>query len=315
MRDTTPPAVSAPLSARSRSAFALLAAATILGCAVFWYAGYSQAVVMGVVQGLGEFLPISSSGHLILAPWFFGWEGGAIGSLTFDISLHLGTLVAVLGYFWRDWIDLMRAVPGVLRSAAGGPRGLQRLAGAERLLVAVALGTIPAAVAGVLIEDWAEQTLRSPALIAFTLAVVGVLLYVVDKHAGQLRSLEHLSWSGVLWIGVAQACALVPGVSRSGATMTMGRMLKLDRRSAARFSFLLSAPITAAAVVFKLPDILTIPSSQFGVFIVGTLVSAAVGALAIHFLLGYIQRAGFGIFAVYRIVLAVVIVAVLVMRG
>jgi undecaprenyl-diphosphatase len=314
----TSPAARSLTTTRARPGFTIFVVFSLVGCMILALAGYVRPVVMGIVQGLGEFLPISSSAHLILVPWFFGWQGDpVIDSLTFDVALHLGTLVALLGYFWRDWLDMLRAVPGLLRwipAAARGDRS-HKLASAEHLLMTIVIATIPAAIIGVLLENLAERSLRSPLLIAATLAIVGTLLYLADRLRPQTKELAHISWADGLLIGLAQACALIPGVSRSGATITMGRFLNFDRESVARYSFLLSAPITGAAVLFKLPDILTIPAGERDVFLVGVLVSAAVGALAIGGLLAYIRRAGFGIFAIYRWALAIVIVLVYLTRS
>ncbi|HET9221996.1 MAG TPA: undecaprenyl-diphosphate phosphatase [Roseiflexaceae bacterium] len=313
----TSPAATSVTTTRARPGFTIFIVLTLVGCTILALAGYMRAVVMGIVQGLGEFLPISSSAHLILVPWFFGWQGDpVIDSLTFDVALHLGTLVALLGYFWRDWLEMLRSLPGLLRWLSAAARGdrSQKLAPAEYILVTIVIATIPAAVIGILLENLAERSLRSPLLIALTLAIVGTLLYLADRLRPQIKDLAQMSWADGLSIGLAQACALIPGVSRSGATMTMGRFLTFDRESVARYSFLLSAPITGAAVLFKLPDILTIPAGERDVFFVGVLVSAAVGALAIGGLLAYILRAGFGIFAIYRFALALMIVLVYLIR-
>ena len=315
MRNTSSPP--APLFAtRARSIFALGAAVVVISCVVLAWAGYGQPVVMGVVQGLGEFLPISSSAHLILVPWFFGWGGGLIDSLTFDVALHLGTLVALLIYFWRDWLALLRTAPGALAWAFRAARGARDRppTRSEHLLIAIIIATIPGAIFGVLLEKLAERSLRSPLLIAVTLAVMGMLLYLADHRRPERTALDGISWRDSLLIGLAQACALIPGVSRSGATITMGRWLTLDRVTAARYSFLLSAPITAAAVLFKLDDMLHIPRGEIAVFLVGVLVSGLVGALAISFLLASIRRLGYGVFAVYRVALALVVVVVYVLR-
>jgi undecaprenyl-diphosphatase len=312
MRDTSSPtAPSAPVTS-FRPTMAIFAVVTAMACVLLSLFGYVQPVVMGIVQGLGEFLPISSSAHLILVPWFFGWQGGVVDSLTFDVALHLGTLVALLGYFWRDWLALLRAVPGTFVWAlhyVGGDRATKRTLD-QHILSSIILATIPGAVIGVLLEKVAERALRAPLLIAATLTVMGVLLYAVDRWRAQIKPIELISWRDSLLIGFAQACALIPGVSRSGGTITMGRWLTFDRQAAARFSFLLSAPITGAAVLVKLPDILRIPSSEIDVFLIGVLISGAVGALAIGFLLDYIRRAGFGIFAGYRILLGLVVLLV-----
>ncbi|MFO7169099.1 MAG: undecaprenyl-diphosphatase UppP [Chloroflexota bacterium] len=301
----------APLAARPRPpVFTILAVVTLVGCLGLVGAGFLQPVVLGIVQGVGEFLPISSSAHLILAPWFFGW---ADAGLTFDVALHLGTLVAVVAYFWRDLAGMLRAAPGALRWLLSDRRSAPSIE--ERLLLGIALGTLPGAAAGVLLESTVENVLRSHyLLIAGTLAAMGVLLYLADKRSPQAKSLEEMTWRDMLLVGVAQACALIPGVSRSGATMTMGRFLALDRAAAARYSFLLSTPITAAAFIVKLDDLLRIQAAELPIFAVGVVVSGAVGALSIHFLLGYIRRVGFGVFAIYRILLALAIVAMYIAR-
>lgn len=289
---------------------------TVVGCVVLALMGYHQPVVMGIVQGLGEFLPISSSAHLILVPWLFGWHGGVIDSLTFDVALHIGTLIALVVYFWRDWLMLLRAVPTLLEWVLAKLQGNRKRTRSteEHILSSVIISTIPGALIGVLLEKVAEQSLRAPLLIALTLTIMGLLLYWVDRSRPQAKPLEVVSWRDSLLIGLAQACALIPGVSRSGATITMGRYLTFDRPAAARYSFLLSAPITGAAVLLKLPDILSIPASEIDVFVIGVLVSGVVGALAIGFLLDYIRRAGFGLFAAYRVVLALIVVLVYALR-
>lgn len=291
---------------------------TLIGCLILVAVGYVRPVVMGVVQGLGEFLPISSSGHLILVPWLFGWQNDpVIDSLTFAVGLHVGTLFALLIYFWKDWLDLLMAVPGFMRWLLARVQGKQQaeLRGKEYLLSSIIIATIPGAIFGLLLDKYAEEAFRSPLLIAVMLSVLGVLLYVADTKLPQAKELASISWRDALLIGIAQSCALIPGVSRSGATITMGRFLSFDRMAAARFSFLLSAPITIAAVIFKIPDILAIPSDQFNVFLIGVLISAAVGALAIGGLLNYIRKAGFGVFAVYRILVTILIFVVYFVRG
>jgi undecaprenyl-diphosphatase len=280
--------------------------------------GYIRPVVMGIVKGLGEFLPISSSAHLILVPWLFGWQNDpVIDSLTFVVALHIGTLIALLVYFWNEWLDLLRAVPGLLNWAVRAARGdrSHKRTHAEHILTSILIATIPGAILGLLLDELIENALRAPLLIAVTLTVLGLLLYLADRSRPEAKDLAHISWRDSLLIGLAQACALIPGVSRSGATITMGRFLAFDRVAAARFSFLLSAPITVAAVVFKIPDILRTPPSEIDVFVVGVLVSGAVGALAIGGLLNYVRRAGFGAFAAYRVALTIVIVLVYLIRG
>jgi undecaprenyl-diphosphatase len=313
----TPSAATALAAPRARPTVAIFTVATAIGCIILALAGYVRPVIMGIVQGLGEFLPISSSAHLILVPWFFGWQGDPIiDSLTFDVALHIGTLIALIAYFWRDWAELLRATPGLVSWALRSARGdrSRKRTMPEHILTSIMIATVPGAVIGVLLEKAAERSLRSPLLIAATLAILGVLLYMADKWRPEAKDLAHISWRDSLLIGLAQACALIPGVSRSGGTITMGRFLTFDRVSAARYSFLLSAPITTAAVLIKLDDILRIPAGEMDIFLVGVLVSGAVGALAIGGLLQYIRHAGFGVFASYRLALALVIVLVYLSR-
>jgi len=266
---------------------------------------YLQALVLGLVQGLAEFLPISSSAHLALTPYLFGWRDPG---LAFDVALHLGTLCAVLWYFRADWTELARAAIGMVRHPHGpiGPM--------EKRVVFLMLATLPAAVAGVFLDDLAESVFRAPVITAVALIVLGIVLWVADRVARADRDLASLGISDALLIGFAQILALVPGVSRSGSTMTAGRLLRFDRASAARFSFLMSMPITAAAVVIKMPEALRL-SSDPGPLIVGILAAGLSGWLAISVLLRYLARHSFGVFAVYRVVLGLVVLWVVRGRG
>jgi undecaprenyl-diphosphatase len=275
---------------------------TVALCIIFTLAGYGRAVALGIVQGLGEFLPISSSAHLIIVPWLFGWSDGTVNTVTFDVALHMGTLLALLGFFWRDWVELLLAAPK--------PRS-----GRGRLFWLIVLASIPGGIAGLLLEGLAEGQLRSPPLIACTLALMGVLLWAADRWAPQQRSAKRMGTRDALLIGCAQALALIPGVSRSGGTMTVGRALGFKRQTAARFSFLMSVPITAAVGLLKLRDIAQIPASEMGTVLVGTLIAALVGALSISFLLSYLRRASFAAFAIYRMALAALILAVWLIRA
>ncbi len=263
-----------------------------------------QAIVLGVLQGLAEFLPISSSAHLALAPWVFGWRDPG---LAFDVALHLGTLVAVLWYFRREWIALIASAFNIIRR-----RSIQTPE--EWRVVFLALATIPGAIAGVLLEDAAETSLRSPALIATMLMVMGVVLWAADRYAATDRPLASMRWRDALLIGTAQAFALVPGVSRSGATMSAARVLRLDRQSAAVFSFLLSMPITAAAAVVKVPDAIA-AGGYSAALIAGVLAAALSSWRAIAVLLRYLARHSFGIFALYRLLLGAAILALVAARG
>ena len=261
-----------------------------------------HALVLGIVQGLAEFLPISSSAHLSLVPYVFGW---ADPGLAFDVALHLGTLAAVLWYFRQEWINLTKASFDILRT--------QRISGDEQWrAVYIVIATIPGAIGGLLLEKYAESVFRAPALTAAMLIVMGTLLWAADKFAKQDRPLNAMRWTDALLIGIAQVFALIPGVSRSGSTMTAGRALGFDRTSAATFSFLMSMPITAAAAVLKVPQALregiTMP------IIVGILASAISGWLAISVLLRYVSTRSFGIFAAYRWVLGLAVLALVYAR-
>ena len=263
-----------------------------------------QAVILGLVQGLAEFLPISSSAHLVLAPWVFGWSDPG---LSFDVALHVGTLVAVLWYFRAEWVKLTQSAIALLRTRKADTED-------KRRFLYLVVATIPAAIGGILLEDYAETTFRSPALMAVTLMVMGVVLWAVDRYAVKDRALSSLGLRDAVVIGLAQVLALVPGVSRSGSTMTAGRALGFDRQSAAVFSFLMSMPVTAAAAVLKVPDLLR--TEGITATLVAGVISAGVSSwLAIAVLLRYVSRHSFGVFAVYRLALGVVILTLLATRG
>jgi undecaprenyl-diphosphatase len=263
-----------------------------------------QAIVLGVLQGLAEFLPISSSAHLTLAPWLFGWPDPG---LAFDVALHVGTLAAVLWFFRREWVQLVAAGLRIVRQ-----RGVRTAE--ERRALFLVIATIPGGLAGLLLSDLAETVFRSPLLIATTLIVVGVLLWIVDRTAPAARELDAMRWQDALLIGLAQVCALVPGVSRSGSTITAGRALRFDRQSAAVFSFLMSMPITAAAAVHEVPKV--IAAGGFGApLIAGVLASGLSGWLAISVLLRYVSRHDYRVFAIYRFALGALVLAVLAYRG
>jgi undecaprenyl-diphosphatase len=260
-----------------------------------------QAAVLGIVQGLTEFLPISSSGHLELFRQILGWQGF---DLAFDIALHWGTLFAVLVYFRRDWIDLTRGVITGLRE--------RRMNDPCRLAAKLMVGSIPAAVAGVLLEDLAETVFRSPWVIVTMLALVGVMLLFADRRAQPGPADQIPGWSATIFIGLAQAVALIPGTSRSGITMLAGISSGLSRASAARFSFLLAAPIIFGAGLFKLGDALRDPGLPL---IVGLFTAAVSGGAAIAFLLRYLAHGSFRPFAIYRIILALAVAGILLTRS
>jgi undecaprenyl-diphosphatase len=264
-----------------------------------------QAVVLGVVQGLSEFLPISSSGHLIMVPFLLGWPPH---SQAFDLALHLGTLIALLWFFWADWLALIR---GFFRGLASAT--VRRDDPAWRLALLVLLGSIPAGLIGIVLEKPVESVFRSPVLNAVLLIVFGLVLLAADRLGSMKRSMDDVRWLDALTMGLAQALALMPGVSRSGITMTAGLLRGLDRTSAARFSFLLSGPIIGAAALFKLRE--GIPSAELGGALVGTLCSAVVGFLAIGLLLRYLQRNSLLVFVVYRVLFGLLVIGVGMARG
>jgi undecaprenyl-diphosphatase len=267
-----------------------------------------QAIVLGITQGLTEFAPVSSSGHLILVPWLFGWSILDDPELnkTFDVALHIGTLVGAVLYFRRD---LWRYLVAWFRSIAR--RSIE--SADERIAWALVIGTIPGAIAGALFEGFITDKLGQPGLIAVMLAVFGVVLYVVDKRAPSRTSLEGVSVPDGLVMGIAQALALQPGVSRSGVTMTAGRLLAIDRESAARFSFLLSIPIIAGAGLFKGLEVARdgLPPGMAAPFLWGMVSSAISGFLVIAFLLSYLRRRDFFIFMAYRIAVAVLVLVLI----
>lgn len=251
-----------------------------------------QAAVLGAVQGITEFLPISSTAHLYLVPWLLGWPEH---SLTFDVALHMGTLVAVTAVFWRDLLELaLAALTEGLRTPTG------------RLGWAIAVATVPAAVAGLLLENAVETVFRSPLVMAASLAVLGVVLWQVDRQARGRRALAQAGFADVLYVGLAQPLALVPGVSRSGITMTAGLLAGLDREAAARISFLLSFPTILGAGVLKLREVGS--GAADPAFWTGIAVSAVTGYLAIRYLLAYLRRGSYSVFAAYRVALAAVVV-------
>ena len=262
-----------------------------------------QALVRGLVQGLGEFLPISSSAHLVLTPWVFGWPDPG---LAFDVALHVGTLVAVLWYFRAEWVRLTQSGFALLRTRRADTEEKQRV-------LFIVIATIPAAIAGVLLEDYAESTFRSPLLIALTLIVMGIVLWAADRYAPRDRGLGQMRARDAILIGLAQIFALVPGVSRSGSTMTAGRGLRFDRQGAAVFSFLMSMPITAAAAVLKAPTLLKADDRM--TLVVGIVAAAASGWLAIAVLLRYVTRHSYGVFALYRLALGGAVLALVAARG
>ncbi len=262
-----------------------------------------QAIILGIVQGLTEFLPISSSGHLLLVPWLFNWhfllENPDLNK-TFDVALHLGTFVAVVLYFWREIGRLLGAwVRSISRRSLAEPEG--------KLAWLLIVSTVPAAIVGVLLEDFITNTLGRPWLIGFAMIIFAGLMYLIDHVAMLDRDLEKLTWLDALLIGVAQALALLPGVSRSGIPLMTGLLVRLDRESAARYSFLMSIPVIGGAAAFKGLEVARdgLPADTATPFLVGMVTAALSGIAAIWFTLAYLKRHNFNLFVVYRIALGV----------
>ena len=263
-----------------------------------------QATVLGAIQGLTEFLPVSSSAHLSLAPWAFGWPPAG---LAFDLALHVGTLLTLAWYFRAEWRAL--ALGGITLA-----RHRRVVDDASRRAAFIVLATIPAGVAGVLLDDYAETVFRAPRVTAVALIVMGLALWVVDARATRVRDRGSMTWRDAWLVGCAQMLALVPGVSRSGATITAGRALGFDRSAAAVFSFLMSMPIILAAVVLKVPDVLRAGGLSLPL-LVGIVTAALSSWVAIAVLLRLVSRRGYAAFAVYRVALGLAILWLLGARG
>ena len=257
-----------------------------------------QALVLGIVQGLTELLPISSSAHLFLIPWTFNWP--PIGD--FDVALHFGTLLAIGLFFFKDWIELIKG-------------GYKKLVKKEdsfegKMFWYIVIATIPGGTIGFLLDHFAEDILTNQFVIATALIVMGIVLYIVDKKAKSEVEYKDMTFKQTFLIGLSQALAFIPGVSRSGITMTTGRAMGIKRESAAKYSFMLSAPIVLAATLYKLKDF------AFGElsFYIGVLASFIVGIIVIKYLLQYLQKGSFKIFAIYRIVIGIIVLIIAFMR-
>jgi undecaprenyl-diphosphatase len=280
-----------------------------------------QAIVLGVVQGLTEFLPVSSSAHLLVVPWLLGWESPG---LAFDAALHLGTLGAVFVYFWRDLLAMVLALPRALRQPTVVLRSSDPADIAPRLALLIALGTVPGLVIGLLGESTIDRFYHPGGVtpdtviiaVAVALIALALLLFWAERAARHVRGMASLTAGDAAVIGLAQAAALIPGVSRSGATITAGLFRGSTRADAARFSFLLGAPIVAAAGAKGLLDILMsgLDAGQLGIFAAGLAASALAGFAAIWGLLRYLQRASTIVFVVYRIALGIVLIVLVMAR-
>lgn len=258
-----------------------------------------HAFVLGIVQGIGEFLPISSSGHLVVVPYIFGWDYQGIN---FDVALHMGTVLAILVYFWRDWMIIFSEA----LSPTDTPNKNDKFNYPSNLLWIILLASIPAAIAGYFLQDLAAHALRNPLLVALMLAVFALLLWVVDAVNRNQDKIKNLSYSKGFLIGIAQAIALFPGVSRSGVTATAGMLLNLNRESAMRFSFLLATPAVVGAFILTLKDLTS--TNIDTAFLVAIATSAVAGFLSIKYLLRYLSKHSFLPFVIYRIALAILIV-------
>jgi undecaprenyl-diphosphatase len=257
----------------------------------------TAAVLLGIIQGLTEFLPVSSSAHLILARAFFGWEIPEAVELPFDVALHVGTLVAILAFFRADIAAMLRAVPRVFAPEPDYSARLIRL---------IVIGTIPVVIVGLAFKDFIEDVLRTPAVAAGALAFGAAMMLVAERLGRQVKDERAIGWGGAFLIGCAQASALIPGMSRSGSTISVGMFLGLRREAAARFTFLLSIPAMIAAAAKEGLDMMTVPlpEGSLSIIAVGAVVSAIVGYLTIKFFLRFLTSNRLDIFAFYRLALA-----------
>ena len=252
-----------------------------------------QAIILGIVQGLTELLPISSSAHLNLIPWIFNWNMPE----SFDVALHFGTLLAIALFFFKDWIALIK----------GGYKQVVKKEKSDegRMFWYIVLATIPGGAIGFILDHFVGGSLNMPLLIAGALIVMGIILYVADKKAPTKTEYKDMTLKQTFLIGLSQALAFIPGVSRSGVTMTTGRIMGVSRESTAKYSFMLSAPIVLGATIYKFKDfVFDIP------FVVGALASFISGLLVIKFLLEYLKKGSFKIFAIYRVILGIIIIGI-----
>lgn len=252
-----------------------------------------QALILGIVQGLTELLPISSSAHLTIIPWIFNWNIPE----AFDVALHFGTLLAIVLYFFKDWMELIK---GGYKYVVKKEKTVQ-----GRMFWYIVLATIPGGIVGYLLDHFLNGVLNRPIIIAIALIVMGIILYVVDKNAKSKVKYEEMTLKQTFLIGVSQALAFIPGVSRSGITITTARAMGVTREAAAKYTFLLSTPIVFVATVLKFKDfVFNLP------FIVGVVSSFIVGLLVIKFLLKYLQKGSFKAFAIYRVIAGIVIILI-----
>ncbi|MFH0968950.1 MAG: undecaprenyl-diphosphatase UppP [Patescibacteria group bacterium] len=265
-----------------------------------------QSIILGIVQGAGEFLPISSTAHLAIIPYFFHWNDPG---LAFDVALHTGTLVALVVFFFWDWVEIIKLMLSSLKITEYKSSSYLNN---KNILWLIIIATIPGAIFGFSLESKAETVFRNPLIIALALAVMGIILYLVDKYSKKTKNINNMTVKDSILIGISQAVAIIPGVSRSGATITAGLARGMNRVDAARFSFLLSAPIIFGAAVIKLPKLFSEGISLS--IIVGIIFSALSGYLAIKYLLKFVEKSSYAIFFWYRVGLATLIVLFYVFR-
>ncbi len=263
-----------------------------------------QAIILGVVQGLTELLPISSSAHLYIIPWVLGWTNSASFNEAFeafDVALHAGTLLAIVIFFFKDWIKL---IVGGFNQVVKKEKTFE-----GKMFWYLVLATIPGGAIGFILDKFLEDVLTTPIIIGIALIVMGIILYVVDKKAKSETEYEDMTLKQTFLIGLSQALAFIPGVSRSGVTMTTGRLLGVKRESVAKYSFLLSTPIVAGATLYKLKDfVISVP------FFVGIFASFVVGIFVIKFLMNYLKKGSFKGFAIYRVIVGILIIALWIIR-
>lgn len=256
-----------------------------------------QALILGIIQGLTELLPISSSGHLDVIPWLLNWTMNPqfnIDFEAFDVALHFGTFLAIALFFFKDWI---RLIVGGFNQVVKKKKTIE-----GKMFWYLVIATIPGGIIGLLLDTFVGDGLKKPVIIAIALIVMGIILYVVDKKSKTETTYEKMTFKQTFLIGLSQCLAFIPGVSRSGITMTTGRAMGIDRESAAKYSFMLSAPIVFAATLFKIGDfVFNVP------FFVGVLASFIVGIIVIKWLLNYLQKGSFKIFAIYRVIFGIII--------
>lgn len=263
-----------------------------------------QSLILGIIQGLTELLPISSSAHLNILPWIFGWANNPEFNIAFegfDVALHFGTLLAIGIFFFKDWLELIKGGFDLVVKKEKTQEG--------KMFWYIVAATLPGGIIGLVLDKFVGNNLKQPIIIAIALIVMGVILYIVDKKAKSDTKYEEMTFKQTFLIGLSQCLAFIPGVSRSGITMTTGRSMGINRESVAKYSFMLSAPIVLAATVLKLKDfVFSIP------FFVGIIASFVVGIFVIKFLLEYLKRGNLKIFATYRVIFGLIIIILTIVK-